>query len=58
MRYMKLGGLAVLLAMLSGAATQTTEDKFAAQPIKYADLGKLIRSHRGKVILVDFWSLG
>jgi hypothetical protein len=55
MRYVKLGGMALLIGMMSAAAAQTTDNKIAARPISYADLGKLVRSHRGKVIVVDFW---
>lgn len=61
MHYAKLGGLAILVGMMSlTAATTSAEpatDKIAARPITYTDLGKLVRSHRGKVIVVDFWSL-
>ncbi len=57
MRYTKLGGLAVLLGMMSLALAQTTEDKIGAHPISYSDLGKLVRNHRGKVIVVDLWSI-
>jgi hypothetical protein len=31
------------------------DSKVTLQDIKYDDLGKLIRSHKGKVIVVDFW---
>ena len=57
MRYTKLGGLAVLLGTMSFAVAQKSEDKIAARPINSADLGKLVRSHRGKVIVVDLWSI-
>jgi hypothetical protein len=57
MRSAKLGGLAVLVGTMSLAMAQTTEDKIAARPISYPDLGKLVRNHRGKVIVVDLWSI-
>lgn len=57
MRYTKLGGLAVLIGTMSLAAAQTSQDKIAARPISYPDLGKLVRNHRGKVIVVDLWSI-
>ena len=61
MRCAKLGGLAIFVGMMSlMAATTSAEpaaEKIAARPITYTDLGKLVRSHRGKVIVVDFWSL-
>jgi hypothetical protein len=55
MRYAKLGGMAVLIGMMSVAAAQTADNKIAARPITYGDLGKLVRSYRGKVVVVDFW---
>jgi Skp family chaperone for outer membrane proteins len=58
MRYKKLVGLAMLLGMMSMAAAQPAAEKIAARPIKYEDLGKLVRSQRGKVVVVDCWSLG
>ncbi|MHB1423633.1 MAG: hypothetical protein ACYC3I_10655 [Gemmataceae bacterium] len=62
MRSAKMGGLAVLVGVmcLTAATTsaQQADDKIAARQIRYADLGKLVRSQRGKVIVVDFWSLG
>jgi hypothetical protein len=62
MRCVKLGGLAILVGVMGLTAATTSAqpatDKIAARPITYADLGKLVRSHRGKVIVVDFWSLG
>jgi hypothetical protein len=57
MRYTKLGGLTVLISTMSLAVAQTAEDKIAARPVSYTDLGKLVRSHRGKVIVVDLWSI-
>ncbi len=61
MCYTKVGGLAVLVGLVSLTATGSGEPattQIVAQPIGYADLGKLVRSHRGKVLVVDFWSLG
>jgi hypothetical protein len=58
MCYRQLAGLAVLVATMSLAAAQPTENKIAARPITYTDLGKLVRSYRGKVVVVDVWSLG
>lgn len=61
MRYAKLGGLAILVGMMSlTAATISAEpaaEKIAARPITYTDLGKLVRNNRGNVIIVDVWSL-
>jgi hypothetical protein len=60
MRCAKMGGLAILVGVMSLAATtsaQTAKDKIAARPITYSDLGKLVRSYRGKVIVVDLWSI-
>jgi hypothetical protein len=38
------------------AAAPSSDDKISARPATYADLGKLVRGHRGKVVVVDFWS--
>ncbi len=61
MRCATLGGLAILVGAIGTMATtisaQPAADKIAARPIKYADLGKLVRSHRGRVIVVDLWSI-
>jgi hypothetical protein len=63
MRCVKGGGVATLvLAMgLTAAAASnagsSAEDKIAARPITYADLGKLVRGFKGKVVVVDFWSV-
>lgn len=61
MRRAKMGGLALLVGVMTLTATISAEsaaDTIAARPISYADLGKLVRSNRGKVIVVDFWNLG
>jgi hypothetical protein len=60
MRYTKFGGLAILMGAISLTATtsaQAPADKIAARPITYTDLGKLVRSYRGKVVVVDLWSI-
>jgi hypothetical protein len=61
MRRAKRSGFAVLLALIGSTAMLSAEpaaDKIAVKPISYADLGKLVRSQRGKVVVVDVWSLG
>jgi hypothetical protein len=50
----------VFAVLLSPAARPAPEPpqadgKVTLQDITYDDLGKLIRSHKGKVIVVDFW---
>ncbi len=60
MKCIKIGNFVALIAALGLAGAllaQSAPDKIAARPIKYAELGKLVRSYRGKVIVVDFWSL-
>jgi hypothetical protein len=52
---------ALLFSLMLGAATapsagQAAGGKVTLQDIKYADLGKLIRSLKGKVVVVDFWA--
>jgi hypothetical protein len=61
MRYAKRSGLAILvgvMALTAATSAQPTTGKIAARPITYPDLGKLVRNNRGKVLVVDFWSLG
>jgi hypothetical protein len=54
-----LGSLFLVL-MIVGAETPTAgqpgEGKVSLEPIKYSDLGRVVRSLRGKVIVVDFWA--
>jgi hypothetical protein len=50
-----LGALLCSL-MLGASATLSAGEKVTLQDIKYADLGKLIRSLKGKVVIVDFWA--
>jgi hypothetical protein len=53
-------GVLLTLGLATMALTlpvRAAEDKIAAQPITYAELGKMLRSHKGKVIVVDFWSV-
>lgn len=60
MRYAKIGGLTTLvgvMALTATASAQPPADKIAARPITYTDLGKLVRSYRGKVVVVDLWSI-
>lgn len=58
MRCVKRGALAALLLGMSvaGTAAPSSDDKISARPATYADLSKLVRGHRGKVVVVDFWS--
>ena len=62
MRSRLISSSAILAVLISATATTTLAqqkaDQITARPISYADLGKAVRSHRGKVIVVDFWSLG
>jgi hypothetical protein len=53
-----LGGglLAVAMAALAAPSPgQNAADKVTLQTMTYADLGKLVRSLKGKVVVVDFW---
>src|SRR2546423_164673 len=57
----KLFGLAVVAGVALGLLDAAPARQGAAAPIrvekiKYADLGKLVRSHKGKVVVVDFWA--
>jgi hypothetical protein len=50
------GLLAVAVAALAAPGRgQTAADKVTLQTMTYADLGKLVRSLKGKVVVVDFW---
>jgi hypothetical protein len=54
-----LGGglLAVALAALAApGAGQNTANKVTLQTMSYAELGQLVRSLKGKVVVVDFWN--
>jgi hypothetical protein len=59
MTRLALGGLlpALLLAGAAGpGAGQPADGKVAVRTVKYAELGKLIRGLKGKVVVVDFWA--
>ena len=56
--YKALGGgfLAVAMAAVAApGAGQSAADKVTLQTMSYAELGKLVRSLKGKVVVVDFW---
>jgi hypothetical protein len=62
MRYRRfaLCGAFLLLALAApsmpdGRAAPETGGKVSLQDVKYDDLGKLVRSLKGKVVVVDFW---
>jgi len=54
----KLGALTASLLIMgwASAAAPSSDGKITARPATYAELGKLVRSQRGKVVVVDFWS--
>jgi thiol-disulfide isomerase/thioredoxin len=57
----KLFGLAALAALVlwsadAAPAQQAADPVVRVDKIKYADLGQLVRSHKGKVVVVDFWA--
>jgi thiol:disulfide interchange protein len=56
-RALGCGLLVVAMAALAAPGRgQSAADKVTLQTMSYADLGKLVRSHKGKVIVVDFWA--
>ncbi len=62
MRYGRfaLCGALLLLALAApgtpdGRAAPEPDGKVTLQDVKYDDLGKLVRSYKGKVVVVDFW---
>ena len=54
MRLCILACLAVLAA--APALGQDKKDRIDLKIVKYGELGKVIRQHQGKVILVDLWA--
>ena len=48
------GGLAFAAALL--AAPAPAQDPVTLKPVKYAELGQLVRQHLGKVVVVDLWA--
>jgi hypothetical protein len=49
---------ASLLALLLCAGNTQSEpsSEIALRPIKYSELGKMVRALKGKVVVVDFWA--
>jgi hypothetical protein len=47
----------LFLAAGLAAPAWAADEKIAARPVSYTDLGRLVRGHKGKVIVVDFWSV-
>jgi hypothetical protein len=51
-----VGVLAVAMAALAAPGRgQNAADKVTVQTMSYTELGKLVRSLKGKVVVVDFW---
>jgi hypothetical protein len=48
--------LLTLLAVLLAGAALAQPAKPKLETISYADLGKLVRSNKGKVVVVYFWA--
>jgi hypothetical protein len=51
----RLVGLSVLGLLLVVGLAAAQDDNTKLRSIKYDDLGKLVRSHKGKPIVVYFW---
>jgi thiol-disulfide isomerase/thioredoxin len=49
------GGMTLCLSEGAPARQEKTA-AIRVEKIKYADLGKLVHSHMGKVVIVDFWA--
>ena len=45
-----------VFTLLCAAVGQTQEKSVEAVPVKYAGLKEEVLKHRGKVVVVDFWS--
>ncbi len=54
----RIKGIASLgmLAVLCAGAGQTQEKNVDVTPVKYDGLKQEVLKHRGKVLVVDFWS--
>ncbi len=56
----RLLGVALLISLALWLAhiapAQQGNAAIRVEKVKYADLGKLVRSHTGKVVVVDFWA--
>jgi hypothetical protein len=59
-RFTRLAGGGLVLALLIwGAASLSARpegEKVTLRPVKYADLGKVVRGLKGKVVVVEFWA--
>jgi hypothetical protein len=55
----KYGALAGLFLVIAGVAAPTlgqgAGDKVGLKTVTYAELGKMVRDLKGKVVVVDFW---
>ena len=51
----KLALLGLLLGWLAAGPAPAQAVKAKVEKISYADLGKLVRANKGKVIVVYFW---
>lgn len=60
MRPLTLPGASLLLLALAIAGTATAPPDepvdITLRPVKYSELGKMIRGLRGQVVIVDFWA--
>ena len=57
--YRILGGALLTLGIVLTAGTsrgQTPDGAVSVRKLKYADLGKLVRGLKGKVVLVEYWA--
>jgi hypothetical protein len=53
------GTLTLALAVAGGAAPRAGEPadgEIALKLVKYSELSQLVRSYKGKVVVVDFWA--
>ena len=50
-------GLSLGAALLLCASPALAEDKVEAKVVKYADLARTVNQLKGKVVVVDFWSI-
>jgi hypothetical protein len=51
----RLGLVAVPLLFFAPAPAQ--QEQVAVKVVNYGELGRAVKAHKGKVVVVDFWGL-
>lgn len=59
-RWITMAGLLAVIANILGPVPlqgQPAKGEIDLKVVKYAELGQIVASHKGKVVLVDFWGV-